>query len=467
MSSEKDTSLHIGPYKYMGTKVIPNNAVVLPRRYNEAYNKTLHSLTQYQISYYKDTINEQQAFLYHKIEKEVDRTLFVNGIIRNKFTSTPVFRFDEPSQLFIKTEEVELFKKIRDRLVNIKAVQNRIKKRKYVTGCSTILKKELCTPKEFEYKLTDYKANHHFKKIYINPTLMKNWRTWDYYSMYHSAFQSFSFIVYNYSHCLDDTQMVHRSTRLKLNFPALSNMLLITHGRLVHSESASKYEHNHSYNQSHDIRFFSELSNESIDTKKQAVKAGGRVTMSALASMYTGNLREKGIDSRTFELCHSDCKRCSSITQKKELNLGCLIEERKRYAHTHHLPEQPILICGDIYEFGWAVYRGIDLTLPRLQSGIDGDLRTIIEKKPKHMWHGIMNSERRVFDIEDQQESNDNHDVVNISNLFHEIRLNILSKLPFLGPNITFLKRSVIANFAKLEKQVPHRDFISVRKEDP
>ena len=112
-------------------------------------------------------------------------------------------------------------------------------------------------------------------------------------------------------------------------------------------------------------------------------------------------------------------------------------------------------------------YHGIDLTLPRLQSGIDGDLRTIIEKKPKHMWHGIMNSERRVFDIEDQQESNDNHDVVNISNLFHEIRLNILSKLPFLGPDITFLKKSVIANFAKLEEQVPHRNFISVRKEDP
>ena len=285
--------------------------------------------------------------------------------------------------------------------------------------------------------------------------------------MYHSSFQSFSFIVYNYSHRLDNAQMVHRSTRMKLNFPALSNMLLITHGRLVRSESASKYEHNHSYNQSHDIRFFSELSTESIDLKKTSATTTSRHgTRSALASMYTGNLLEREIERRPFELCHSDCKKCSSITQKKEINLGQMIEERKRYAHTYLLPDEPVLICGDINEFGWAVYRGIDLTLPRLQSGIDGDLRTIIEKKPKHMWHGIMNSERRVFDIEDHQ-SNAMHDVVNISNLFHEIRLNILSKLPFLGPDITFLKRSVIANFAKLEEQVPHRDFISVRKEDP
>ena len=123
MSFRKDHPPLIIKSKTSGIKNIPNNAVVLPRHYNKAYNKNIHSLTQYQISYYRDTINEEQAFLYHKIEKEVDRTLFVNGIIRDQFTSTPVFRFDEKSQLFIKIDEVDLFKKIRDRLVNIKAVQ--------------------------------------------------------------------------------------------------------------------------------------------------------------------------------------------------------------------------------------------------------------------------------------------------------------------------------------------------------
>ena len=65
-----------------------------------------------------------------------------------------------------------------------------------------------------------------------------------------------------------------------------------------------------------------------------------------------------------------------------------MIEERKGYTHTHLLPDKPVLICGDIDKFGWAVYWVIDLTLPKSQPSIDGDLRTIIESKPKHMWQG-------------------------------------------------------------------------------
>lgn len=470
MSSRNDPPCSIIKSKCESIRVIPNNGVVLPRHYNKAYDKNQHSLTKHQISYYRDTINDQQAYLYHKIDKEVDRTLFVNGLIRDKFTSTPVFRFDELSQLFIKTDEVELFKKIRDRLVNLKAVQNRMKKRKPISGSSSKKHTKSNITKEFQYNLTDYQVSHHFKKIYSNPSLLKNWNKWHYYSMFHSAFQSFSFVVYNYSHRLDNGEKIHRSTRLKLNFPALSNMLLIIHGRLVHSGSGSKYEHNHSYNQSHDIRFFSYLSDEPIDTKKPSTRASRHSARSALGSMYTGHLPEGEIDRRTFELCPIDCIHCMQSTLKKEMNLGCMIEERKRYAHTHLLPDEPVLICGDIDEFGWAVYRGIDLTLPRLQSGIDGDLRTIIEKKPKHMWHGIMNTERRSFKIDDyivDQQSKALQDIGNISNLFYEIKSSILLKLPFLGPNVTFLKRSVIANFGKLGEQDPHRDFSSVRKEDP
>ena len=40
-------------------------------------------------------------FYITKIEKEVDITLFVNGLIQDMFTSKPAFRFDEPSQLWL------------------------------------------------------------------------------------------------------------------------------------------------------------------------------------------------------------------------------------------------------------------------------------------------------------------------------------------------------------------------------
>ena len=101
-----------------------------------------------------------------------------------------------------------------------------------------------------QYNLTDYQVSHHFKQIYTHPTLFKKWNKWHYNSMFHSVFQSFSFIVHNYSHWLVNTLTVQRSARLKLNFPTLSNMLLSVNGRLVHNGNGSKYEHNHSYNKS-------------------------------------------------------------------------------------------------------------------------------------------------------------------------------------------------------------------------
>ena len=54
-----------------------------------------------------------------------------------------------------------------------------------------------------------------------------------------------------------------------------------------------------------------------------------------------------------------------------------------------------------------------------------------------------------------------------IFKLFDEIKTDVLHKIGPLGKKITLDKRALLANFGVVKEQKPHRDFSSVRTDDP
>lgn len=441
--------------------------IVLPRMRNAGFDS--FNFTELQTSYYKDTVDLSLSVKYHALKTHEQKTLFVYEVLREKFQTWNVYKYDESKKRFFLMSTSELFKLVRDRLVNIKTSMRRDSKKRQnnngkAVGIASMTSKPI--PKK-TFQVDDYLKSYNFRNLYDKSKILKHWNNWHYYSMFHSLFQSFSFVVYNYSHKLADKELIHRSTRLKLNFPSYANAVLIIHGRLVHSGSASKYENILSYNQSHDVRLFSYLHKDpSQDScKNSTTRKSSRLKFDKL---YKNNLHEGEVDTRTFSLCNNDCSKCISLSRMKEVNIEELYQNKDmKVGHT--VRNRPILIAGDMDLLGWAVYTGVNVSQKNYSINLEAQLRNLVEKQPKKKWHGINNTDRRAFKLdslvlEEEKSKADNHKL--IYTLFDDIKLEVLSKIKFLGKDIIPSKRSILANFSHLQEQEPHRDYASSRIDD-
>ena len=296
-----------------------------------------------------------------------------------------------------------------------------------------------------------------FKHLYNDAKQIDGYNNWNFYSMFHTAYQSFSTVVYNYSHRLSNGETVHKCTRTKLDFPESGNCMLVMHGRLVHSGAASKVESPISFNASHDLRPFAYLSN--LKTRSERI------------DQYKDALEPDTVDTGTFKMCSHNCPNCIECEThflKSQINYETIdIAEvlrkqqqtwKRKKTTQKQLP--PKLIIGNMQELGWEVYTGIDTGLNHYQN-LQSQFREVVIGKGKNLWSGINSTKRMAFKI-DRLLGEQNNVVVNSMSLvilfYAEIREFILTKIDYLGKDIVMDGRALLANFDYLVEQIPHRD---------
>ena len=318
------------------------------------------------------------------------------------------------------------------------------------------------------YTANDYLKEEQFNYFYGKTKLLKHWKDWHYYTMFHSLYQSFSTVVYTYSHKISDKGIIHRSTRTKINFPNHANCILIIHGRLIHSGSESKFENALSYNQSHDLRLFSYIFKDhnhnevgSNNTTRKSQRLG--------LDMYTNHLKEGEVDTSTFNLCDSDCVICKEKIPNKDIDISKIFEHRNLAVGDSTYSSDPIFLTGDLDKLGWAVYTGVDISKSTYRVDLSSQIRRIVGK-PKTNWYGINNTKRCAFKIDNlllNEASSIETEYNCVYKLFNDIKNKVLIKIPQLGKGINLQKSALLANFGVLDEQRPHRDYSSVRNDDP
>ena len=458
---------------------IPENGIVLPREKNKIFHDLLrYDLNIDQVSYYKDTITTHRAKQYHSLELESERVNFMNALMREHFKQKRVFKYNEVLDVFTELSRKSLYSTIRDKLINIRAYQKCIKSKtskRCHTSSNPITKEKskienMVQSRSFSF--TAYEKSHPYSRFYLKRNELHDMHNWHYYSMFHSLYQSFSIVVYNYSHRLADSETIHRCTRLKINIPKNANAILITHGRLVHSGCASKSENNLSYNHSHDLRLFSELYRDLHNfssTSNPSSTAPRRSSRNEVDSTYHNHTPYGEVDRKTFSMCPANCTTCVNISGTKELNLEDIYKDLNLRIGLTHRGKPPKKIVGDLYKFGWVIYTGVNVHHKNYVCDLDDEFSNLVKNKPKRMWHGIGGTERRVFKLDEFMIDDPNkalNETKTVAKLFDDIHSHVLNKIPAFKDKVTMKKRSLLANFGIVEEQQPHRDFGSSKCND-
>jgi len=454
---------------------VPQDAVVVPRMFNKKFEKDKFDLTKRQLTYYGSILDKNLSNEYYLLDTEMERNSMVQQIIRDNFRETYLFKYNEKSHEFLKLSDKDVFNTIKAKLVNLRSVHIKRPTKKNTVNPRIINKLERnakninhLIPLPKPYMANDYLNDEKFNYFYGKTKLLKDWKDWHYYTMFHTLFQSFSTVVYTYSHKICDKGIIHRSTRTKINFPSHANCLLLIHGRLIHSGSESKFENALSYNQSHDVRLFSYIFKDPNYNNNEAKKTTRRSKRLGL-DMYTNHLKEGEVDTNTFNLCGSDCVLCKEITPNKEIDISKIFIEKGMNVGDFPFSVEPLLLTGDLDKLGWAVYTGVDITKSSYRIDLSSQIRRIVGK-PKTNWYGINNTKRCAFKIDNLllNEANSIETEYNcVCKLFKDINQRILSNIPQLGKGINLQKSALLANFGLLDEQRPHRDYSSVRSDDP
>ena len=454
---------------------VPLDGVVLPRQYKRKFETSKFKLTNRQLTFYTELVDKNMSNIYYAFKTEEKKDEMIYELIRVKFDKVHVYKYNEEREDFDKLTEIQLYTKIKARFANLRSVQIRrpSKKLKYTDQMkATFLPgapwHDKPIPIPVPYTSMHYEKKNSFQSIYKDTKELKDWDDWHYYSMFHTLFQSFSTVVYSYSHKLADNEVVHRCTRTKINFPEYANCILVLHGRLVHSGSASKFENALSYNQSHDVRLFSYLSKVPTKSDKRQTEKNRRKSRRISLEMYTNHKEEGEVDTSTFKLCGEDCKVCKKQKSSKELNIEQILLHKQSKAGPF-TKGQPRIVTGDLKDLGWAIYTGMDVNKSSYKIDLTTQIRRLVDK-PKTNWYGINNTKRCAFKIDNLTINEPNAvetEYDTIFKLFDEIKTDVLHKIRPLGKKITLDKRALLANFGVVKEQKPHRDFSSVRTDDP
>lgn len=437
----------------------PPNAIIIPKQHNkkmEGNNSTSDSKQLYS----KIVSHKASVEYYHSTNKNK----FIVDFIEEHFEGYQVFKFDKKENKYITLSEEDLNKTIYKRFITLKATYKRSRKtaKKYQNQ-EQIEDDPYETTNPMPSEVATYKSKERdrsYDHFYEKGDSLPGFKHWHFYSMFHSVYQSFSTVVYNYSHRLNDKCTVHRSTRVKLLFPENANCTLVIHGRLVHSGSASKLETSNSYNTSHDLRLFAYLS--TLKTRQERNE------------LYKNHLPSDTVDVCTFKMCKKDCPKCRlvndngliGIYENDSIDIAKCLNELKCTKNTKRKQMNPVKVVGDIENLGWAVYTGIDFSLTNYQT-LKSQFREAVLGKGKDSWVGINSTMRKVLKIDKLLGEGNRliqNDLPLLTQVFDDILNKVLKKENVLGNEIQMDGRAVLANFAHLDEQQPHRDFSSVQR---
>ena len=466
VNSDMDTQPSKGKFHF------PDNAIILPSLYNRLSTlrgpESNYVASEQNIKLYSQLVNDREG---RKFSKDKDQKGFIMKFIEQKMGGYIFFEFNAKQNKYLQVDSERLFIVIHKRFNNLRSRRSALLKKGKLDNTHSANHDDmdmLLAKDRLPYHVDDdNKASKDLlsslKWVYKKKSKLFEYLDWNYFSMFHSLYQSFSFVVYNSSHILNDDGLVHRCTRVEMKFPPNANCALVTHGRLVHSGAESKTETEMSFNTSHDARLFAYLSNL-FDRKTRIDK-------------YKNHLEPDTVDRATFKLCDMNCKKCQAYNRSmkkhkiinNEINIIDYIELNNNAIGTRknslrQTPSRKLL--GDLDELGWEVWTGIDTNLDKY-AYLNSHLRTFVLGCGKALWNGIGSTPRKAMKIDKllgEPNANIRSSLLFMTTVFHDIREHVLVHIPQLGPNIQFDGRAILANFDELEEQIPHRDFSSKKR---
>ena len=335
------------------------------------------------------------------------------------------------------------------------------------------------------------------------------------YSMIHSLFEPFEFIVFSGSHLLKTGTNVHECTKIKLKFPRNKCFFILFHGHLLHcGAQAFPEETEWSFNYIKSMRLFSYVDKDSSRrVRTNAERNNPTGTPSSVSTVmttcgYCSDLCKKHrLNIASKELCADDFTYLETIGMG-----GCLTIDLKKYydysrqvkdeipswrkkARTEmsstnvasippveavpveavsveavtdeavpdetvpvETPEQTFLVAGDLKTYGWAVYEGVNIFSGEYSSALAHELDVLLRTKQK--WNNIhKNADNTAF--RDQMKIEDapkKTSVQIIDTLFDDILKNKLQRIPGFE-DAGLGSKQILRNVGDIHEQYPHCDF--------
>ena len=326
--------------------------------------------------------------------------------------------------------------------------------------------------------LTKTKLN--FDALYSKDDIVPetSYRAWPYYSMWHTLFEETCIYIYSGSHRVRTNKQVHRCTKVKLLFPSEKTFMLLFHGRTVHCGAESRVVPK-SFCYSHDIRCFSYVLNSTDKRHAVSMADDRRITRGNGEKHFAQSTTNK-IETSNFEICscitNNDsklCKICEEVIESTKgwnfNNQALNVDVMKEYVHKKKLKKlksnSNALVCGNLLEFGWAVYEGINI-----HSSEYLQLRTeamfVLNNLKKNLWKGIQyncqpTNNRHALDLGQDEfypSKTLGKQVVYFKQLFINIEQDLLRTVPGFE-FCTITKTALLANYGNVEEQVAHRDY--------
>ena len=465
------------------------NKYVLPRHNNKKHDSTPWGITfsKSEEMFFKNVIfHYSNVANFSKLDNGPQKDQFLSKLIETfdlvDKTKVIILKYDETNKKYYIQNSQQIFDYLKNRFKYLKSSYLRTETKSYHLQSQSTIHSQNMFSTSIDEILS--KSPIKFKNIYKQQDCIEVMSPdWPWYSMWHTLVQEASIILYSGSHRLKHNAKIHRCTKLKLQFPSEKAFMLLFDGRTVHCGDYSRVEKD-SFNYSHDARLFSYVTlngnNDAIGQKRKT-RTKGEIE-------YSQRFTNK-IDTNSFKMCSciskgsydmddtvpDVCTICDpTIDSMKTWNyheqaiiVDILSEHRnKKNNNCKYNKHSPGLVCGDIEEYGWAVYEGINFNhfdYIKLRSDM---MKLIHDNSWKQKWIGLQNSctktnNRKMLDIGSLEnvssKSSTKEDLSTIQNIFTNIESRLQSIVYFKTACLT--SRVVLANFGFVPQQQQHRDY--------
>jgi hypothetical protein len=304
---------------------------------------------------------------------------------------------------------------------------------------------------------------------------------WPHFSMWHTLFEGGNINFFSGSHRVPSGGTVHRCSKITLEFPSDIPLLLLFHGRTVHCGAQSRVIAN-TFQCYHDLRCFSYVKKEN-ETGKNDRQSRERIGTRSIGTKTYSQTTSNKIETHNFNMCTDDkellqkCQVCHNLTTSNMYWDGSKhaikVDVKQEYNHAKTLKRneedkfRPLLVCGDMNKFGWAIYEGVNINKDDYYEVLQKECWTVLyESSFVKLWKGLqMNSKGKKFRMSLNLDDQDISDKMKMKNqistllrLFSNIELDVLRNIKDFE-YATITKKVLLANFGQIEEQQEHRDY--------
>ena len=297
--------------------------------------------------------------------------------------------------------------------------------------------------------------------------------------MLHSMFQGFNFILYNGSHKIDDNDETHWKSRVVLKFPEKYNLFILFHGNLVHNGAEGRLENvKGTMNYSADLRAFAYIhryeADRSVKRNDNLPQRGTHSNNPSIGSSYRGCPcmdKNKG----TCQICNNymSLKKSKFLTSNGfEIDLEEVYNEHVKTARKKGTHLSPII--GDLKQYRWAVYEGINAHDTKIVGNLLGDSRDVVNNSITGIkWNNLQKirpAKTARFQLKLSRVVAESallkRSVLKTSVDFYNLILNnCIKKIDTFG-NAVIDEMHILRNFGPISEQPPHRDYEIVNRKN-